>query len=94
MFAAAPVIRDVSGGGERQSTRFFTKRVACSCLKFRNAQVKKKQLKTGMCDGCLHVARRETLMVCSRCKLVQFCSKVSRCLYSVLMIRYDNLNFY
>jgi len=77
---------DVSGGGERQATRFFAKRVACSCLKVKNAQLKKMQLKTGMCDGCYRVGRREGLMVCSRCKLVQFCSKVSKLPVSVVPI--------
>lgn len=86
MFAAAPAIRDVSGGGERQATRFFAKRIACSCLKVKNAQLKKMQLKTGMCDGCYRVGRREGLMVCSRCKLVQFCSKVSKLSVSVVPI--------
>jgi len=85
MFAAAQVIRDVSGGGERHTIRFFAKRITCSCLKALNSQVKKEQPKTGICDGCLRVAKRETLMVCSRCELVQFCSKVSK-LYSALMI--------
>ena len=75
MFKAAPIIRDVSGGGERAAIRFFAKRITCSCLKSKYSQVKKEKPKSGMCDGCLKSTRRETLMVCSNCRLVQFCSK-------------------
>ena len=76
MYAAAATVRDISGGGEREITRFFFKRIPCSCLKNKYSQVRKDHPnKKGTCDHCIRNIERETLMVCSRCRLTQYCSR-------------------
>ena len=76
MYAAAATVRDISGGGEREVTRFFFKRIPCSCLNNKYSQVSKDHPnKNATCDHCIRNIERETLMVCSRCRLTQYCSR-------------------
>ena len=68
----ATKIRDVQD--ERSLLKFFHKRIACSCLKERHSVARKTQPKLGTCFNCEEVKDRSTLMVCSRCKVDQYCS--------------------
>mmetsp|Transcript_10574 Transcript_10574/g.23409 ORF Transcript_10574/g.23409 Transcript_10574/m.23409 type:complete len:258 (-) Transcript_10574:31-804(-) len=66
--------RDLVQDKERETTRFFSKRIGCSCLTERYAQLK-TQTKIGECSYCHEEKKRVELMVCQRCRLSQYCSK-------------------
>ena len=60
---------------ERDVLKFFRKRTACSCLKKMHLETRKTLPKLGMCNHCLEEAGRESLMVCSRCRIDQYCTR-------------------
>jgi hypothetical protein len=78
--------RDIREGGfERDVIRFFLKpnpnpnfekRITCSCLtaKYSHAKLLLPQI-MGKCDKCEKKRERRTLMLCERCKTVQYCCK-------------------
>jgi hypothetical protein len=62
------------GGWERDVIQFFIKRITCSCLTATYSQAKVSQPKImGKCDYCEKKRERRTLMLCERCKTVQYC---------------------
>ena len=70
----AMMAQDLVDGGEREVTKFFRKRIACSCLDDKWKQVK-RQPKLGACMHCNQQNRRSELMLCTRCRAGQYCSK-------------------
>lgn len=71
----AIMAQDLVDGGERELTKFFKKRIQCSCLDEKWKQVKKRQPKLGVCVHCNQQKRRSELMLCTRCRAGQYCSK-------------------
>ena len=65
-------IGDLVGGGLRETISFFAKRLDCSCLKEMYNEVKGDK-KTAGCLHCSQFKERKTLMVCSGCKIAQYC---------------------
>ena len=76
MLKSLPALRDLRGGGERETIRFFLKRTSCDCLKKKYKETKKfYPKKTGNCDHCFRVMERCELMTCSRCLLPNYCGR-------------------
>lgn len=67
-------IADVLEGDERSILQFYSKRINCHCLEEMRT-VAKALPKTGLCHCCRQRKQRKQLMVCSRCKVLQYCSK-------------------
>ena len=65
--------RDFFFGGQREVTKFFSQRTECACL---DAKYKllKGYTKLGGCDGCWMIAKRTDLLLCSGCRVCQYCS--------------------
>ena len=69
-------IRDISGSGSlRDALKFYRKRVMCKCLKDMHLEARKTLPKTGMCYHCHEKKERALLMICSRCRVPQYCSR-------------------
>ena len=69
-------IRDISGScSERDLLKFYRKRTTCSCLKKMHLEARKTLPKLGECSHCKERKERSLLMVCSRCRVPQYCSK-------------------
>ncbi len=69
-------IDKLKGGGQREVIRFFSKRIACNCLKQPYEEAKKAQpTRLGNCAKCGPGKNRDNLMYCQRCKYVQYCSR-------------------
>lgn len=64
---------DLGNDTEREATRFFAKRLECSCLKTRYQKLR-SQPKMGCCVSCKVRKERKDLLQCSRCKEVEYCS--------------------
>ena len=75
----ASKIRDLYCGGNiterREVLKFYRKRTSCSCLKKMHLEARKDTPKLGDCYHCLRIKERATLMVCSRCRVAQYCSR-------------------
>ena len=69
--------RDLLRGSDnmRDVLKFYRKRVACSCLKDIHLEARKTLPKLGVCFCCESVKERALLMVCSRCRYSQYCSR-------------------
>jgi len=72
---AGHVVRKLVDGSSRDMLRFYSKRIPCSCLDEKYKEAKKSQNKVGVCHGCHKTVERESLRVCSRCKMCFFCSQ-------------------
>ena len=72
---AAAKIRDFQPCSIRDMLKFFRKRTNCSCLKDMHLEARKTFAKGGQCFGCGEVKERALLMVCSRCRVIQYCSR-------------------
>jgi uncharacterized membrane protein YhaH (DUF805 family) len=69
-------IDKLEGGGQREVIRFFSKRIACNCLKQLYKEAKKVQpTRLGICAHCGPGKDRDNLMYCQRCGWVQYCSR-------------------
>ena len=69
-------IDKLKGGGQREVIRFFSKRIACNCLKQSYEEAKKAQpTRLGICAQCGPGKDRDSLLLCQRCKYVQYCSR-------------------
>ena len=60
---------------KRDLVKFYRKRTACSCLKKVHLETRKTLPKVGNCTHCKEVKERALLMVCSRCRIAQYCSR-------------------
>ena len=76
---SARKIRDIGIGGKnsmkRDMKKFYRKRIACKCLKEMHLEARKSSTKLGVCYHCKEVKERALLMVCSRCRISQYCSR-------------------
>lgn len=70
----ASIARDLSTGGSRGITRFFSNKVPCDCLKARCSQLKKNP-KIGVCLYCWARKELKEIMLCTGCRVVQYCSR-------------------
>lgn len=61
-------------GCHRSIVRFFSTRISCSCLDEKKAETKTLP-KVGRCDHCHENKDRSTLMLCTGCKVQQYCAK-------------------
>ena len=73
-------IRDlgVGNGGSgslRDVLKFYRKRTTCKCLKDMHLEARKTHPKLGECTRCEVVKERRLLMVCSKCRYSQYCSR-------------------
>lgn len=66
--------RDMFDDMERETTRFFYKRIKCDCLKEKYSQLRKKP-SSGRCHNCCESKDRKELKVCTCCGWAQYCSK-------------------
>ena len=78
-FKSSAAIRDITGGaggGVREIICFYLKRITCPCLKAAFATVKEVvPEKTGFCHNCEQEKERRSLMLCGRCKIMQYCCR-------------------
>ena len=73
---ASTKMRDINGSGNmRDVLKFFRKRTSCKCLKAMHLDARKTLPKTGVCYHCEEVKERALLMVCSSCRIAQYCSR-------------------
>jgi hypothetical protein len=75
---ASKKLRDIHSAGssmKRDVLKFYRKRTTCYCLKGMHLEARKTLPKLGGCDHCGVVKERALLMVCSRCRITQYCSR-------------------
>ena len=72
---AATKMRDLHFGTKRDMLKFFRKRTSCKCLKAMHLEARKTLPKLGVCYHCKERKERALLMVCSRCRMSQYCSR-------------------
>jgi len=58
-----PLMRDINCGGDRDTLRFFSKRLPCLCLNHKYIK-SKCQVKIGKCSCCSQTFERATLRLC------------------------------
>jgi hypothetical protein len=76
IFKAVRVLCDFRGGGPREFIRFFLKRISCSCLKAKYSMIKKSlPIRMSECFTCKQSKELRSLMLCERCKSIQYCCK-------------------
>ena len=65
------------GGGSsiRDVLKIYRKRISCSCLKDKHLLARKATPKMGACCNCGKMKERVLLMVCSKCRISQYCSR-------------------
>ena len=68
-------MRNLVENTERETHRFFSRRIPCQCLDERYKQLKKSTPKMGSCDGCKETKLYKELMLCTRCHSTQYCSR-------------------
>lgn len=61
--------------GERDVLKFYSKRLACSCLNEKYKLARRTLPKLGRCEHCDTFMQREHLMTCGRCKVPRYCSR-------------------
>jgi len=59
----------------RDVLKFYRKRTNCKCLKKMHLEARKTMPKLGSCHHCGVEKERTLLMVCSRCRIAQYCSR-------------------
>jgi len=59
----------------RDTLKFFRKRTSCKCLKKMHLEARKSAPKMGICWNCKAKRERNTLSLCSRCMIFQYCSR-------------------
>lgn len=60
---------------KRDILKFFSKRIACSCLKDMYSHARQNIPKLGECFWCDEIEERSSLMVCGRCRISHYCSR-------------------
>lgn len=63
------------GSVRRDVLKFYSKRVSCKCLVEMHQETRRTIPKMGMCYGCKEEMERVSLSVCSRCMIIQYCSR-------------------
>lgn len=66
--------QDLHGNGARGVTRFYAKRIPCSCLDEKKKQVK-KQTSTRFCQLCRLKYKKNSLKVCGSCNIATYCCR-------------------
>ena len=59
----------------RDLLKFYRKRLSCKCLKRKHLEARKAIPKMGKCTNCNIEKERVELSVCSRCMVMQYCSR-------------------
>ena len=59
----------------RDLLKLYSKRITCSCLKKMYSEARKTLPKVGSCGSCAKVMERSSLMVCSKCRVDQYCCR-------------------
>ena len=59
----------------RDLLKLYSKRITCSCLKKMYSEARKTLPKVGSCESCAKVMERSSLMVCSKCRVHQYCCR-------------------
>ena len=75
---ASKKLRDIHLAGssmKRDMLKFYRKRTTCSCLKGMHLDARKTLPKMGACYLCDEEKERSLLMVCGRCRVIQYCSR-------------------
>ena len=73
---AASKRRDIVGDNMiRDLLKLYSKRITCSCLKKMYSEARKTLPKVGSCGSCNKVMERSSLMVCSKCRVHQYCCR-------------------
>ena len=79
MYVRLPAMkaRDLNSSGSvgRDLLKFYSKRIPCSCLTEMYSEARRTLPKMGSCSSCSVAKQRASLMVCSRCRVAQYCSK-------------------
>ena len=60
---------------KRDLLKFFRKRIACSCLKKMHLEARNTMPKKRVCNHCKVEKERALLMVCSKCRVANYCSR-------------------
>lgn len=70
-------LSDSNEGGEREAFRLYARRINCSCLdQIYYEGIKKSQPKrSSLCEKCGQTKCLSSLMVCTRCGIVQYCGR-------------------
>ena len=55
--------------------KFYSKRASCTCLKSIHQEARRTIPKMGRCRHCNQEKERVSLSVCSRCMIIQYCSR-------------------
>ncbi|KAL9178898.1 hypothetical protein ACHAXT_011871 [Thalassiosira profunda] len=66
--------RDMTHDPARATAMFLCKKVECRCLDGLKL-VYKNDVKVGLCSVCRKKSERKKLLQCSRCEMIQYCSK-------------------
>jgi len=67
---------DVSNGCQRSLVKFFAKRTPCNCLDGLYTKMKLAAPKMSACPGCVQTKPRRSMLICTGCERVQYCSKL------------------
>ena len=69
--------KDVSiiSSERRDTLKFLRKRTTCKCLKKMHLEARKTIPKKGLCWNCKEEKDRMLLSVCSKCMVIQYCSR-------------------
>jgi len=75
-FKSTAAIRSINGGAFREIIRFYLKRLTCPCLKAACALAEEVLPETTrFCHNCEREKERRSLMLCGRCKIMQYCCR-------------------
>ena len=70
------ILKGDTGTKRRDLLKFYRKRAtSCKCLKSMHLEARKASSKLGVCCHCDEMKERALLMVCSRCRVDQYCSR-------------------
>ena len=65
---------NITGSSRRDALKFYRKRTTCKCLKKMHLEARKTH-KFGLCFHCNVEQERVALSLCSRCMVIQYCSR-------------------
>lgn len=67
--------KDILNGCRRSLVKFFVNQIPCNCLDDLYDRVKSTTPKMSLCPGCQQRKERKSMLVCTGCERVQYCSK-------------------